>query len=127
MLKTKTQMLHDKLNYNCDKISHAQTNDFLTSLDVTREVIMPKANESILKEITEQSNEKLLNSSKVFTITNGVNTLLSKHSSITFATVFKNQSLSLAQSTEDNASLSALTNHNTPASNFNNNLSNEKR
>lgn len=128
-LKTENQVPGEGLNYQSDKISHAPTNDFLTSLDITREVKLPKENESILKEKSEQTCQTILNnSSKNFTVSNGVNTLLSKHSSITFASVFKNQSLSLAHSTENNNSMNTTT-HNTSVTTATttNYTSNEKR
>jgi len=105
----------EEFNYHSGTVSHVPTNDFLTSLDITREVNLPKANESILKEMPKQSDEIVLrNSSKIFTINNGMNTYSCDKSTITFASVFKNQSFSLAHSfDESNRSLANLTHNNT--------------
>jgi hypothetical protein len=105
----------EEFNYHSGTVSHVPTNDFLTSLDITREVNLPKANESILKEMPKQSEESVLsNSSKIFTINNRMNSYSCDKSTITFASVFKNQSFSLTHSFEENnKSLGNLTHNNT--------------
>ena len=98
------------------KNAEAANADLVASLDVTREVHVPKSDESmeIFKEknketatnyhaILDASFSTVPTSSFNKSGANVINTIVSKkHASITFASVFKNRSMSLAQSFDAN-------------------------
>ena len=106
-------MPQEEIHYVSDKVSQLANIDFLTSLDITREVHLPKANESISNEmnhVTYEENSVLNGDTHASSVNSRVNTIFTnKHSSITFASVFK--SASLSKSFDDNNNLSLNNNH----------------